>query len=1470
MESGDLDQPSSSSPSSPIVIDINDKQVYKVAVDRKLNAIKRFDELDKNIFKLYNAVKGDNTKRQLELSEIEKKQREYGSAIEISEKSMDSMSLYYVNEKVDLIMMIEEETKRQSVLQDQLSEVAYNINAVSPRNISSSVNGPLTSHQLLTEIRDLQLEIEKVELEYQQLQSTWDSKRSLLNHLIQEKSDHILSLNKKLEEKEKNRKNLKDLESIIDGLLIKDNKKGGSSVETKDKDKDQVSSGYSIDSFINSIEKEKEKDNKSCSSNSGSGIIGNGSGSGSGSSIGIGATAAATANNGSGTGGSTPTRSNTPPVVGRALTRGTATSASALNLNASLTIPPPPMSPDASKTINQYPLTIKTQSNTFISGITYTLELDTISTLKQRIYDYLLIESPSSLWNMEISSPHNLSLKTLSNTFFASDSKVYLKYILYFSDRVKKTGSNNNNNQDDGNDQPIIYVVNSLEETEFTSKLSQMIDGYLDFYQNANQESVYFRTKMITFLDNIQKERNRLDDTKCLRNPQSRFMRVKSMAFSSSTTPSSSPPNQSLSSSSSFLNRPSSPVFLPLISKSSEINNNNNNHLGLSGSTSPSSWKSCSPSRGSPIAGFINGKDPQQQPQQQLVVGQNCTIRVFITKDIIKTFVCHVQTLVGELIDNLFIKFSKFINMSEKNQDKGKLMPMAEMKSKYVVKIRGLEIYLVNPTIPLSSIDFINTKSRRQKKVDLILIDKSTISKEILDSSINFNHFDVIKNMNSKIDKEEKVNNLSLSYMINKPFKLRLGSLKNFDTRTSPSKDKSIYVACQVYQCGIKIGEEFCTAPIVLVTNPSWLKWMEGPAYNHIPSNAILCIQVRYHPSNTTVGWVNFKMWDYRGRINSGFHQLCLWMDDTPDHIGTLYENKQHLLSSSDGNEANEPPAISFEIELSSPAIIYQHEKLEEIPEDSFEDEELSFSEMQRLTSIIEKDPLTGLTVEERELCWKHRHYCKFIPRSTSKVILSVPWNNPDSIKELYQLLHSKSWSPLEPVDTLELLSSKFLDRDIRKFAITTLQRMNDEELGLYLPQLVQALKHEPNHYSSLAKFLLRRVQLNRQQMPYQFFWYLKVEISNLNVHLHSQWIERYQLILEAFLRGNPKISELSKQYDMYLKLKSVALGVKNVTNNKRKDYLLSQFSTIKFPNDFNLLFNQEYKAKGIDIESCKVKESKTLPLWLSFYNYDPMGDNILAIFKCGDDLRQDQLTLQMIDLMDRMWLAEGIDLQTISYRCVATGLNEGMIEVVGESKTIADIQKLTGKNAAVAAFSETAIASWLKQVNPSEFEYNSAVENFVRSCAGCCVYTFILGIGDRHNDNIMLTKAGHLFHIDFGRFLGNVQTWQGIKRERAPFVFPPSFNLIIGEHYKHFEELCGRAYNIIRKKAHIFLNLFLMMVSTGMPELNHQDDILYLRDSLALELTSDQAYEKFSQMIEQSLGSKTTGVNFAVHLLAN
>ena len=120
------------------------------------------------------------------------------------------------------------------------------------------------------------------------------------------------------------------------------------------------------------------------------------------------------------------------------------------------------------------------------------------------------------------------------------------------------------------------------------------------------------------------------------------------------------------------------------------------------------------------------------------------------------------------------------------------------------------------------------------------------------------------------------------------------------------------------------------------------------------------------------------------------------------------------------------------------------------------------------------------------------------------------------------------------------------------------------------------------------------------------------------------------------------------------------------------------------------------------------------------------------------------------------------------------------------------------------------------------------ATDNFLRSCAGCCVATYVLGIADRHNDNVMIKEDGHLFHIDFGHFLGHVKKAAGgmINRDKSPFILTDDFVYVLGEkegkkstNWKVFVELCCTLFNILRKHSNLFINLIsIMRTDSGQP----------------------------------------------------
>jgi phosphatidylinositol kinase/protein kinase (PI-3 family) len=57
-------------------------------------------------------------------------------------------------------------------------------------------------------------------------------------------------------------------------------------------------------------------------------------------------------------------------------------------------------------------------------------------------------------------------------------------------------------------------------------------------------------------------------------------------------------------------------------------------------------------------------------------------------------------------------------------------------------------------------------------------------------------------------------------------------------------------------------------------------------------------------------------------------------------------------------------------------------------------------------------------------------------------------------------------------------------------------------------------------------------------------------------------------------------------------------------------------------------------------------------------------------------------------------------------------------------------------------------------------------------------------------------------------------------------------------KNFRDFEEMCCQAYNILRSQGHQLINMFLIMLSAGMPELKEEDDLQYLVNRLDLNIS--------------------------------
>ena len=88
--------------------------------------------------------------------------------------------------------------------------------------------------------------------------------------------------------------------------------------------------------------------------------------------------------------------------------------------------------------------------------------------------------------------------------------------------------------------------------------------------------------------------------------------------------------------------------------------------------------------------------------------------------------------------------------------------------------------------------------------------------------------------------------------------------------------------------------------------------------------------------------------------------------------------------------------------------------------------------------------------------------------------------------------------------------------------------------------------------------------------------------------------------------------------------------------------------------------------------------------------------------------------------------------------------------------------------------------------------------------------------------------------------------------------------------HFR-FQELCVNAYLILRQNADLIINLFTMMLSCGIPELQSLDDIGYVRKTLAVEMNEAAAIDYFIEQFGKAYSEQwTTKVDWFFHAVKN
>ncbi|UJR36681.1 hypothetical protein I4U23_029398 [Adineta vaga] len=564
-----------------------------------------------------------------------------------------------------------------------------------------------------------------------------------------------------------------------------------------------------------------------------------------------------------------------------------------------------------------------------------------------------------------------------------------------------------------------------------------------------------------------------------------------------------------------------------------------------------------------------------------------------------------------------------------------------------------------------------------------------------------------------------------------------------------------------------------------------------------------------------------------------------------------------------------------------------------------------------KLMQILAYPPGHYLSIEEQDLVWKYRFFLSQHKKALAKFLQCVHWDKEEEVKQALDLL--QQWVTMDTEDALELLGPTYHHPKVRSYAVSRLRQTSDEDLLLYLLQLVQALRYErydlnnppvidsvveeqtnnsngvyenfasaigqsDSTSSDLIKSSLSEIDLStffiqraceKPIVAYYLFWYAYVECENNSSSKDKTTSDMYQAFVNRLLSTLKTKNEQTQQVrlsieaqkrfvDKLVELTNIVKRVQGTAKVKEEKLRSLLLAGDESPVKFNFLnfdpiplpLDPEIQICGINPDKIKIFKSAKLPFL--FVCKTVNDEEYSIIFKNGDDLRQDQLILQIIMLMDRILRKENIDLKLTPYKVLSTSLKYGFVQFI-DSQSLRHVREHSRtirqylQNKAIITTSEDAP---LSEVGiPHEVS-----DAYVKSCAGYCVIMYLLGVGDRHMDNLLLRDSGQLFHIDFGFIMGRDPK----PLPQAMRVSKDMMEMLDEKRFLDFLRHCFTAFIILRKHANVFANLFSLMLDANIPDIALERDktVKKLLDKFRLDLDDEKAISYLKDLIDSSIGA--------------
>jgi len=260
-------------------------------------------------------------------------------------------------------------------------------------------------------------------------------------------------------------------------------------------------------------------------------------------------------------------------------------------------------------------------------------------------------------------------------------------------------------------------------------------------------------------------------------------------------------------------------------------------------------------------------------------------------------------------------------------------------------------------------------------------------------------------------------------------------------------------------------------------------------------------------------------------------------------------------------------------------------------------------------------------------------------------------------------------------------------------------------------------------------------------------------------------------------------------------------------------------------------------------------------------------------IAKSNDDVRQEVFVMQLIRYYQRAFSEANLPCWLYTYTILSTSQSTGLIQLIPNATSLDGLKKSNGYPGSLRSYFETTYGFVAGRPEPPAFR--TAMNNYINSMSAYSVVSYLIGIKDRHNGNVMIDTEGHLIHIDFG-FVFGLAPGKAFSMEKAPWKLTKEMADVMGgvksADFIEYQRQCTQALLVARRHAKQVKSLMEMMSHhSSYPAFQYNRhairDFMY---RLMLDIPDKDVEKKVGAMMRKSYNHQGTNLYDKFQLATN